>query len=95
MLTRTRRQTITFENEFSLSGIEQMWPPGSYVVEIEEELITELSFPAYRRTATVIRLSQPGCTGRYEVATIDPLDLDAAIERDSALKPHSSKQSVS
>ena len=45
MLTRTTQQTITFENAFSLSGIEQMQPPGSYVVEIEEELIAELSFP--------------------------------------------------
>jgi hypothetical protein len=87
MLTRTTQQTITFENAFSLSGIEQMQPPGSYVVEIEEELIAELSFPAYRRTATVIYLcsSRSGCAGGYEAAIIDPLDLDAAIQRDAVL----------
>ena len=56
MSTRTRHETITFENEFSLDGIEQIQAPGIYVVEIEEELIMDLSFPAYRRTATMIRL---------------------------------------
>ena len=89
MSPRTRHETITFENEFSLDGIEQMQAPGTYVVEIEEELITELSFPAYRRTATVIRLSQPGC-GRYEAASIDPRDLEAALARDAVLKSNSS-----
>jgi hypothetical protein len=84
MSTRTRHETITFENEFSLDGIEQMQAPGIYVVEIEEELIMDLSFPAYRRTATMIRLFRPG-GGGYEAATIDPRDLEAALERDAVL----------
>ena len=84
MSIRTRQQTVTFQNEFRLSGIEEAQPPGSYVVEIEEELMTELSFPAYRRTATVIGLASSR-RGRREAAIIDPLELDAALERDSAL----------
>ena len=84
MSTRTRHETITFENEFSLDGIERTQAPGIYDVEIEEELIMDLSFPAYRRTATVIRLSQSD-GGRYEAATIDPRDLEAALERDAIL----------
>ena len=84
MAKRTRHETVTFQNEFSLDGIEQNQPPGSYAVEIEEELITELSFAAYRRTATVIRLPSSQ-VGGYEAASIDPLELDAALERDAAL----------
>jgi hypothetical protein len=85
MYTRTRLETITFENEFSLDGIEQMQAPGIYVVEIEEELIMDLSFPAYRRMATMIRLFRPLCGGGYEAATIDSRDLEAALERDAVL----------
>ena len=87
MSTRIRQQTITFKHPFSLGGIEQMQPSGTYRVEIEEELVPDLSFPVYRRIATVIYLvrSPNGSVGGYEAATIDPQDLDAAIQRDAAL----------
>jgi hypothetical protein len=84
MTRRIRQETVTFQNDFSLDGIRQIQPPGSYAVEIEEELITELSFPAYRRSATVIRLPSSQIGG-YEAATIDPVELEAALQRDAAL----------
>jgi hypothetical protein len=84
MTTRIRQETVRFQNNFSLSGFERTQPPGSYVVEIEEELITELSFAAYRRTATVIRFPSSQLGG-YHLETIDPLELNAALERDAAL----------
>jgi hypothetical protein len=83
MTTRIRQEIVTFRREFSLSGLDRMQPPGSYAIEIEEELITELSFAAYRRTATVIRLPSSQFGG-YQVETIDPLELHAALERDAA-----------
>jgi hypothetical protein len=92
MTTRIRQETVTFRNEFSLSGFDRVQPPGSYVVEIEEELITELSFAAFRRTATVIRLPSSQ-RGGYQVETVDPLELDAALERDAALGSRSMAQS--
>ena len=92
MTRRIRQETVTFRNGFSLDGIKQIQPPGSYAVEIEEELITELSFPAHRRTATVIRLPSSQ-SGGYEAATIDPLELEAALERDAALGPLSFAES--
>jgi len=87
MSTRIREQTIIFKHPFSLGGIEQTQPSGTYMVEIEEELVPDLSFPVYRRIATVIYLArcQNGAVGGYEAATIDPLDLDAAIQKDAAL----------
>lgn len=85
MSIRTRQQTITFKRAFLLSGIEQVQPAGTYTVEIEEEAIPELSFPVYRRTATVIYLSSrpAGSTGSYEAAVIDPVDLEAALQKDA------------
>ena len=87
MSTRIREQTIVFRHPFSLGGIEQMQPSGTYKVEIEEELVPDLSFPVYRRIATVIYLarSQNGAVGGYETATINPLDLDAALQKDATV----------
>jgi hypothetical protein len=61
MTVRTIRKTITFARPFSVSGIDEAQPPGTYVVETEEELLPDLSFPAFRRRATLIWLrSRPG-----------------------------------
>ena len=93
MSVRTRQQTITFRSPFLLGGIARAQPAGTYTVEIEEERIPDLSFAAYRRTATVIYLSsRQGGAGSYEAAVIDPVDLEAALQRDvlsvdSAVEP--------
>ena len=86
MTVRTSRKTVTFTRPFSLSGIDEVQPAGSYTVETDEELLPGLSFPAYRRTATLITLRSRG-RGRVveEVISIDPLELQAAQERDVGL----------
>jgi hypothetical protein len=48
MLERTTRQTITFEQPFFVEGLGHDHPAGTYQIEILEELIEGLSFPAYR-----------------------------------------------
>jgi hypothetical protein len=85
MSIRTRQQTITFQKPFLLDGIGQVQPAGTYRVEIEEEGIPDLSFAAYRRTATVIYLpsQRAGTMNSYEAAVIDSVDLDAALQRDA------------
>ena len=92
MTTRIRQEIVTFRNEFSLSGFDRVQPPGSYVVEIEEELIPEISFAAFRRTVTMIQLPASQLGG-YQVETIDPLELDAALERDASLRSSSMARS--
>lgn len=65
---------------FAVQGLEEKLPPGPYVVETDEDLIESLSFPAYRRTATWIRLpQQPDGPGFAQVALIDPDELDEAV----------------
>jgi hypothetical protein len=39
-----------------IDGIQLAGTAGTYVVETDEELIHELSFPAYRRIATLLLL---------------------------------------
>jgi hypothetical protein len=61
-----------------------MLPAGAYQVVTDEELIEGISFPAYRRVATIIFAPMHGGSS-IEMVTVDPLDLQAALERDVAL----------
>jgi hypothetical protein len=84
MATRTTSRTVTFSRPFMLSGIGAVQPAGAYTVETDEELVQEISFPVYRRTATLMLLPpQPGGVILAQIATIDPLELEVALERDA------------
>ena len=83
MTIRTIRRTITFHRSFYLKGVDRLLPPGDYDVVTDEELIEGLSFPAYHRISTVMFLpAQSGSA--VEMVTIEPLGLEAALERDAA-----------
>lgn len=81
MLTRTHRESVIFRRPFSLEGVGRQLPAGSYEVVTDEELIEGLSFPVYRRVATMMLVPTPSHS--IEMLTIDPLDLAAAAERDA------------
>ena len=88
MSTRTSRKTVTFGHPFALAGIGRPLPAGSYDVVTDEELIEGLSFPAYRRVATMMLVpAQSGQTSSVEMLTVDPIDLAAAQERDLLTTP--------
>ena len=85
MTTRTTTTAVTFVRPFSLAGVEGVHPPGRYDVEIDEELLQNLSFPAYRRVET--RIQVPWRTmgiAALQTVTVDPQDLEAALARDAA-----------
>ena len=84
MTVRTSRKSVTFAQQFSLSGIDQVQPAGTYTVERDEELLPGLSFPAYQRIATLMVLRSRGRVPVVEeVVNIDPLELQASQERDA------------
>jgi hypothetical protein len=84
MTVRTSRKSVTFSRPFSLIGIDEVQPAGTYTVETDEELLPGLSFPAYRRIATLIFLrSRGGGAIVEEVVNIDPLELQAAQATDA------------
>ena len=85
MLTRTKRTTVTFIHPFLLKGIDRTLPPGEYQVIADEELIEGLSFPIYRRVSTMILMPlQSGNAPSVEMLTVDPRDLQTALDRDAA-----------
>ncbi len=87
-MTRTKRVTMTFRHPFSLHGIERRLAPGQYEVVTDEELIEELSFPVYRRVATLIFLPAEAYEpSSIEMVNVDPADLAAAHARDQATVP--------
>ena len=84
MLSRTITKSVTFGRPFELDGIDGVQPAGTYVTETEEELLQALSFPAWHRVSTIIRLPRkPGSPMIEQVATVDPAALDAALIRDA------------
>jgi hypothetical protein len=83
MTVRTIRRTISFLRPFYLKGVDRVLPPRDYDVVTDEELIEGLSFPAYHRVSTSIIVPAPSGLA-IEMVTIDPLDLEAALEQDAA-----------
>ncbi len=83
---KTSEKTITFHRPFHLKGVDRELPPGHYRVTTEEELIEGLSFAAYRRVSTVIFVPAPYGRG-IEMVTIDPSDLENALDQDAARHP--------
>jgi hypothetical protein len=86
MNLRTTSRTITFARPFSLVGLDETQPAGSYTVQTDEEPIEGLSFLAYRRrVATVIFLPlRHGGSGSFQVIPITPEALDAAQAGDAS-----------
>jgi len=83
MTVRTTRSTISFSHPFKLGDLDDIQPPGDYLLDTDEELIEGLSRLVYRRIATLLHLpaiSRP--QGRIELVAISPAELDAALERD-------------
>lgn len=81
MTIRTTRKIVTFSNPFSLEGVDRVLPAGEYEVVTDEDLIEGLSFPVYRRIATMMIV--PAQASSVEMFNIDPLNLAAAKDRDT------------
>jgi len=83
MTVRTSSKTVTFAHPFLLKGVDRILAAGDYRVVTDEELIEGLSFPVYRRVATMIFVpAESGSASTVEMVTIDPEDLQAALELD-------------
>ena len=88
MVTRTNSRTVVFSYPFEIKGVDRLLPPGEYRVVTDEELIEQLSFPVYRRVSTMIFVpALSHSASSIEMVAIDPRDLEAARDRDSAMNP--------
>jgi hypothetical protein len=82
MTTRTTTATVTFTQPFNFDSIDGILPPGRYEVDTDEELIEDLTFLAWRRVATTLRIQRHGAT---QVYPIDPVELEANLLHDAGL----------
>jgi len=82
MSIRTTRKIVKFSGPFTMEGVGRVLPAGNYEVVTDEELIEGLSFPVYRRVATMM-LAPTQTSHSIEMLTINPRDLAAAVERDT------------
>lgn len=82
MTIRTSEKTVTFSHPFYLTAVGEIHSAGTYAVETEEELLHDMSFPAYRRISTRIYLHAPGDDRITGIATIDPEELEQALLKD-------------
>ena len=82
-MTRTLMKSVVFAHPFKIGDLEDELPPGSYVVEEDEEQIPGISRTAFRRVRTIIQLPA-GASKRRDVRTltITPEQLQAALDRD-------------
>ena len=84
MTIRTNSKTVSFARPFLLKGVDRVLAAGQYKVVTDEELIEELSFPVYRRVATMIFVpADSQNSSSVEMVAIDPRDLQDAQDRDA------------
>ncbi|MCX7307527.1 MAG: hypothetical protein NTZ72_06080 [Afipia sp.] len=85
MTIRSRRETVVFTRPASIEGIGRMLAAGAYDVVTDEELIEGLSFPSYRRVATLILVpGAPPHQHSMEMIAISAADLSEARKLDAA-----------
>ena len=87
MTRRSRHETVTFQHPFRIRGIDRLLPPGAYEVITDEETIEGLSFPAFRRVATMIMVPAAAQNLAMELVSIGSVDL-ADAQRMDASGPH-------
>ncbi len=84
MPVRTTETTVTFKRPFTLPELERPQPAGTYRLVTDEEEISGLSFLAFRRIATMLRLPSLATSGRPEqMIPIDADDLADALKADA------------
>lgn len=79
MTFRSRREIVTFKHPFRIRGLDRLLPAGAYEVVTDEETIEGLSFEAFGRVATMIKVPVEGRRGlAIEMVSIGSVDLAEA-----------------
>ena len=84
MTTRTRRETVVFKHPARIKGVDRPLAAGAYEVVTDEEMIEGLSFPCFRRIATMIMVpAAPPHGSSMEMIAIASFDLAEAQRIDA------------
>lgn len=83
MTIRSRESTVTFGHPFKLSAIDRVQPAGTYRLVIDEEEIPDITFLAYRCSATMLHTPTIGSPGSSsQVFRVSSEELAKALEAD-------------
>ena len=83
MTMRTRRETVHFRHPFRIKGIDRQLAAGVYEIITDEEMIEGISFPCFRRVATMIMVPAESPRGTMEMLSIGSVDLADAQAADA------------
>ena len=87
MTTRSRRDTVVFKHPVRIKGIDRPLAAGAYEVVTDEEMIEGLSFPCFRRIATMIMVpAAPPHGSSMEMIAIASFDLAEAQRVDAEVQ---------
>lgn len=87
-MVRTTETTVTFRRPFMMGGFDSPQPAGTYRLVVEEEDISDLTFLAYRRTATMLHVPAVAASSHSEqVFLVSSAELAAALEADEQASP--------
>jgi hypothetical protein len=83
-MNRMTTRAVTFHNPFRIEG----WhPAGRYILEMEDERLQALSFPAWRRVYAAMRIPRrPGGPKIEQLAVTDEAEINAALAGDIAAR---------
>ena len=82
MTSRTTMSTVSFAHPFVIASYSVELPAGDYEVVVDEELLQNLSFVAYHRTATHLLIKGKRGVGSTQMYPVDPQELELALSLD-------------
>ena len=83
--TRSRRETVHFKHPFRIKGVDRLLAAGAYEVVTDEEMIEGLSFPCFRRVATMLMVPRASSNiSSMEMISISSVDLSDAQCNDAS-----------
>lgn len=97
MISRTTTSTVSFAYPFEIDGYINALPAGDYELVVDEELLQNLSFVSYLRTATYIMIKGNNNDDSIQMHRIDPdeLELILSLDQKRSSKPKDSEAALS
>lgn len=83
MTDRTTVTMVTFKHPFTLASFDGPQAAGTYRLEVDEEKILGIPFPAFRRTAAMLHIPGTAASGCYQVYPVDVDELTRALAVDA------------
>ena len=86
MISRTTTSTVSFEYPFEIDGYIDSLLAGDYEMVVDEELLQNLSFVSYLRTATYLMIKENKGDKSIQMHRIDPEELALSLDQERSSK---------